>query len=456
MRAQTFATVFGKVADPLHAGIADAIVTVVSQDTGFRRVTQSGAGGAFQVGGLEPGAYKITVQREGFKTVQRFDVELRAAATRADFNLEVGSMHETVFVRGAAPMLERADAATGALFTSGEIARLPLNGGGLFNLVEMVPGANIVPATRGDAGQFTASGQRANTNIFTIDGVSANTGVAAGGLPAQAGGGTLPAASAFGSLDPLISLNAIDEVQAQTSTTVAQFGRMPGANIGVTSQTGANQFHGESQYQNRNELTAANDWFANRAAIGLAPERFNDFTQTFGGPIQRDSAFFFLSYQNLHLREPFVATQAVPDSFTRLNAAQWAQSAVSLFPLPNQGYIAPGVGQWTGGTDEPASLQAGSARIDRAFGTRFNLFGRYGDSPSSNTFGNISLGHLDLRSQTLTLGFTARPWARLTFDARVNESQTGAESSWQIPGETASGARPFLRAASLQRRHRIP
>ena len=409
-------------------------MTIVSQDTGFRRVMQSDPTGAFQAAGLEPGAYKITVQKEGFRTVQRFDVRLKGgAATPADFQLDLGSIHDTVIVRGTAPIIERSDAATGGQFEAGEIARLPLNGGGLLDLIEMVPGANIVPATRGDAGQFTATGQRANTNIFTIDGVSANTGVAAGGVPAQAGGGTLPAASAFGSLDPLISLNAVEEVHAQTSTTVAQFGRMPGANVGVTSQSGGNQIHGETEYANRNELTGANDWFANRGGIGRAPQRLNDFTQTIGGAIRRDQSFFFLSYQNVGLREEFLNTLAVPDSFARASAGAWAQTAVNLFPLPNQGYLAPGIGQWTGGSDQPASLQAGSARFDQALGSRVNLFARYSDAPSSNDFGNLSINNLYLRSQTLTLGATVRAFRRLTFDARANESQTMAESSWGIP-----------------------
>ena len=73
-----------------------------------------------------------------------------------------------------------------------DLDRLPLNGRGLLTMLELVPGTNVIPATRGEAGQFTASGQRPNTNYFTVDGVSANTGVAAGGLPAQSTGGVLP------------------------------------------------------------------------------------------------------------------------------------------------------------------------------------------------------------------------------------------------------------------------
>jgi hypothetical protein len=337
-------------------------------------------------------------------------------------------------------MLERTDAATGATFGSAEIARLPLNGGGMLNVIELIPGANVVPATRGDPGQFTASGQRANTNLFTIDGISANTGIAAGGLPSQASGGTLPAASAFGSFDSLISVNAIDELQAQTSTPSAPIGRMPGANVGVTSQAGSNDFHSQTQVQNRENFLGSNDWFANRAGIPRPSESVNQLQQTLGGPIHRDSTFFFLSYQVMGLREAYLGTQAVPDSFSRDQAGPWAQAAVNLFPSPNQGYLAPGVAQWTGGSDEPASLQAGSLRIDRTLGSHVNFFGRYSDSPSSNDFGNISISKLNVRSQALTFGITAHPFHRLTLDGRVNESQTTVESSWSVPAAGASAA----------------
>lgn len=425
----------------MRAGVPNAEISVVSQDTGFRRSLESGNDGSFQAGGLEPGAYKITVQKEGFKAMQVFDLELKAAgARRIDFPLEVGSVHETVYVSAVTSPVDRQDAATGGVFTARDLAHLPLNGGGLLDVLELVPGANVVPATRGDPGQFTAAGQRPNTNIFTIDGVSANTGVAAGGLPAQASGGTLPAASAFGSLDPLITLNAIDEVHAQTSTTVAQFGRMPGANVGLTSQSGANQFHGQTEYRNRESFLGANDWFGNRAGIPLQTESLNEFTQTLGGPVRRNSTYFYFAYQAMRLQEPFLETLAVPDSFARTQTGTWDQAAVNFFPLPNQGYLAPGAGQWTGVTDEPATLQSGSARIDQSLGSRVNLFARYSDTPSANAYGNLSINYLNLRSQSLTLGVTARPFSRLTFDARINESQTSVQSAWDIPAAGAQAS----------------
>jgi len=265
---------------------------VVSQDTGFRRTTESDAVGTYQVGALEPGSYKVTASREGFQSFSRFDVPVAAgASTRADFPLRVGSVYDTVTVRGIAPLLNESDASTGAGFEAGEIARLPLNGGGLLDLIQMVPGVNVVPATRGDAGQFTTTGQRPNANYFTIDGVSANTGIAAGGLPAQASGGTLPATSAFGSLDSLISPGAVEEVQAQTSTTVAQFGRMPAP----TSASPANPV--PTNFTAIRCTRFATSCWARTTGSPTAPvwvrrrERLNEAMQTMGGPIQRDKTF---------------------------------------------------------------------------------------------------------------------------------------------------------------------
>ncbi len=433
--SSTFSSVSGRVLDASQLGIGAASVTIVNQENGFRRTTETHPDGSYAAGSLEPGLYKITVRHDGFRGVERFDVELKpASGTRADFDLEVGSRFDTVTVRGAAPLVNSSDATTGTTFTRSETARLPVNGGGLANVIDLAPGANTVPATRGDAGQFTVNGQRANTNYFTIDGVSANTGVSAGGLPAQANGGTLPSVSAFGSFDTLIPLTSVEDLRVQTSSTVAQFGRMPGANIGVSSQAGANESHGSLAYLIRNELIGANDWFSNRAGLGIAPTRLHQVAATFGGPIRRNTTFFFASYEKVALLEPFTATQAVPSLDVRQSATSWAQPALHLFPTGNQGALNANLDQWTGGSDQPAALQAGSARIDQAIGSRLNFFGRYADAPSQNQFGSVAINDLHLRTQSLTLGLTFRPAAPLTLDTRANESMTHADSLWTEAG----------------------
>ncbi|MDR3703648.1 MAG: carboxypeptidase regulatory-like domain-containing protein [Candidatus Sulfopaludibacter sp.] len=445
--AQDYSTLYGRVADVSEGGIAGAAISVVNEDTGTRRAARSESDGAYSVSSLEPGSYTVTVRKESFRPFIRFGVRLEAnSATRADFVLLVGSMLESITVHGTAPTLERADASTGTVFEHEEIDRLPLNGGGLLGLLEMVPGTNVTPATRGEAGQFTTNGQRPNANYFTVDGVSANNGITAGGLPAQSTGGTLPAVSAFGSMDALISLEAVQEVHAQTSTTVAEFGRLPGASIALNSQAGGNEFHGSTLYRLRNELLSANDWFANQAALNRLPLRLNGVTQTIGGPIRRNRTFFFLSYEHIALNQPFVWAQPVPSLAIRPTFEPWGQAAASLYPAPNGAALTQNVGIWTGHTNQPAGLNTGGIRLDQALTSRITLFGRYNDSPSTNQFGSPQVNRLDLRAQSLTLGVNARPTSNLTVDVRVNESQSRADSLWTPECALQSLTTQFLNA----------
>ena len=304
-------------------------------------------------------------------------------------------------------------------------------GAACLTLIELIPGTSVVPATRGDAGQFSTNGMRANTNYFTVDGVSANVGVSAGGLPAQSTGGALPALSAFGSLDSLISTEALQEFRLQTSTTVAEFGRMPGASVAISSRAGSEDFHGGTLFRRRDSFLTANDWFANRQGDARAPLHYQDVAQSVGGPVRRQRTFFFLSFEHINLNEPYVWEQPVPSVPVRGVLLSTVQPLVNLFPLPNGPVLGTtGNADWLGQINRPASLTSGSARIDQAITPRITLFGRYSDSPSVNEFGTPEVNHLDLRSQSLTFGLNARATARSVLDFRVNESQSTANSVW--------------------------
>jgi hypothetical protein len=442
---------FGRILDPSEGAVAEAAVTVTSEDTGFRRVTSSDPAGNFAVASLDPGVYKITVRKDGFRTAVRFGVRLLPdTPVRADFVLPVGSVEETITVEDTEPLAGRTDPSTGGGLQRDEIERLPLNGGGILGMLELTGGTNVVPATRGEAGQFTSTGQRPNTNSFTVDGVSANTGVTAGGLPAQSTGGVLPAVSAFGSLDSLIALDAVEQFRVRTSTSVAEFGRMPGAAVSLTTRSGSNQFHGTTSYGIRNELANANDWFGNAAGYGPLPLRLQDASQTFGGPLRRNRTFFFLSYEHMALLQPFVWSQPVPSPAGRQTVGIWVQPVLNLFPAPTNPATSASIGEWTGRTDHPAHLDAGGVRIDQAIGSRVSLFGRYNDSPSDNAFGTLAVDQLSLRSQSLTLGLNARPWSGLVLDFRANESESRADSVWTGNGPGGTGCELDLLAADFE------
>jgi hypothetical protein len=438
LNAQNYTLVTGIIQDASGASAPACLVSVVNEDTGFRRVTQSQSDGGYVVSSLQPGVYKITVRKEGFRTAIRFGVRLNPSqSSRVDFRLVVGSVQETVTVEGATPLLNTEDASVGTLVGRDEIERLPLNGGVLLGLLQLAPGVVVTPATRGEAGQFTVAGQRPNTNAFLVDGVSANSGVSGGGLPAQSTGAALPGMTAFGSLDGLLSRDALLEARVQTSTTVPEFGRLPGAQISLSSRSGSNQLHGSLFSGLRNELLDANDWFANQHGDGRASLRLQDFAATLGGPLRRNRTFFFLSYEGMRLSQPFVWRQPVPTLAARDGASAWVQPVLSLFPEPNGPGLGNDLAQWTAGISRPSRLDTGGARLDHAISSRLTAFARYSDSPSSTEFGGSPVNFLDVRSRSVTLGLNFRARPDLLFDLRLNASSAKANSHWEPPGSAS-------------------
>ena len=437
LRAQQYTHISGVIVDASTASVPDAMVSVVDEDTGFHHATLTKSDGGYLIASLQPGLYKITVRKIGFRTMIRFGIRVNETQpARVDFKLVVGSLQETITVEGSPTLLHSDDAAVGTVVGTDQIERLPLNGGPLLSLLELTPGLIVTPATRGEAGQFTVNGQRPNTHYFTVDGVSANSGVSGGGTAAEATGGALPGMTAFGSLDGLVSVGALQEVRTQTSTTGAEFGRLPGAQISLTSRSGSNQLHGSLADSFRNDALDANDWFANQHGDGRAPLRLQDFSAALGGPLWRDRTFFFASYEGLRMEQPFVWNVPVPSLASRENSLPWAEPLLNMFPAPNGPDLGKGLAEWTGGVSRPARFDAGALRLDNAFTSRLTGFARYSETPSSTEYGSDPVNSLDIRSRSVTAGLTLRAQPRLVFDLRLNASSATVTSVWQQNGAT--------------------
>ena len=435
--AENYTHLAGVILDSSGASVPGAMVSVVNEDTGLRRGTLSQPDGGYLVSSLQPGAYKITVRKPGFRTMIRFGVKLtEEQPARVDFRLVVGSIQETITVESSAPPIQTEDASVSTRVGREEIERLPADGRGLLGLLQLAPGLLVTPATRGESGQFTVNGQRPNTNYFTVDGASANSGVSGGGLPAQSTGGSLPGMTAFGSLDSLTSLDSLQELRVETSTSPAEFGRMPGAQISLLTRSGSNELHGDLLYAFRNEALDANNWFANQHGDPRAPLRLQDYSGALGGPLWRDHTFFFVSYEGMHLQEPFIWVQPVPSLAARQGSLPWAEPLLNLFPEPNGPDLGNGLAEWTGRTSRPARLDAGSARLDHTFSSRLTAFARYNNSPSSTEFGANPVNILDLRTQSLTVGFDLRARANWLIDLRLNAADASASSVWSQGGPT--------------------
>lgn len=424
-------TISGLIVDPTGAIIVGADILLANDATGVQYSAETNGSGIYLVPNLLPGTYRLQVSKIGFKTLIKPDIILNVQdALAINFTLPVGAASETVTVTGGAPLINTESGAVSTVIDSDFVENLPLNGRSFNTLLQLTPGVVIAPtnsAFANNGGQFSISGQRTSANNFLIDGVSANFGVGPVSGQGTAGTGAAQAFSVLGGTSSLVSVEALQEFRIETSSFAPEFGRSPGGQVILTTRPGTNDFHGGAYEYFRNDVLDANDWFAKRAGEPRAPERHNDFGAYLGGPVQKDKTFFFLSYEGARLREPDTVVQSVPSEFARTTAPAPIAPFIDAYPQPDDRTVTPGVytSPFTGNFSNPATLDAGSVRIDHVFNSRLSVFGRYNDAPSKAGVRVNALSEFDqtvVNTKTLTLGMTLAMSPRVADSARANYS----------------------------------
>ncbi len=213
-------------------------------------------------------------------------------------------------------------------------------------MIELTPGTVLTAASYNEPGQYSVHGQRQNANYYMIDGVSANVGISGGPPLNETANGSIPAFTAFGGTNGMVSEDAMQEFRIQTSTYAPEFGRTPGAQISIVTRSGTNSFHGTAFEYLRNEAFDANDWFANSLGLPRAKMRQNDFGGVFGGRFAGIAPFFFFSYEGLRLLLPKVYDSVVPSLGARQSAIPSMQPLLNAFPLPNGRDFGSGLAQF--------------------------------------------------------------------------------------------------------------
>jgi hypothetical protein len=339
MRAQTdVAQLSGSITDSTGAVLPHAVILIVNQDTGIYRSVQSDQDGQYTAPALQPGHYRITVKADGFKTLVTQQVSLNVAQKASvSFKLEVGSKNETVTVDGSGSDINTTDATVSTVIDRQFVENIPLNGRTLQSLITDALGV-VTTSTpvAGEQGQFSSVGQRAGSNYFSIDGVSANFGIEPAQYLAEGGNGGLPALSAMGTTATLVSLDELQEFRLESSTYTPEFGRGSGAQIVLLTRSGTSQFHGSVFDYFRNDALDATDWFASNTGQPKPRERQNDFGGTLGGPIFKSRTFFSSPTKVTRHAANFSesADCAVGRSDVR-GAPGTIQTILKAFPLPN-------------------------------------------------------------------------------------------------------------------------
>jgi hypothetical protein len=443
-RADELAAVTGLVTDPNGRSVPGVTVMITNLATNIASRTVTNDQGIYRVPSLQPGIYRMTVDKDGFKSIVKSGIELHVQDVASiNFELQVGSVNETVTVTAGGQVINTTDATVSTVVDRQFAENLPMNGRSFQTLIELTPGVVLTPLNSSDSGQFSVNGQRAVSNYWTVDGVSANFGVSPYESPGNGSGGSTPSFSALGGTNSLVSVDALQEFRILTSTYAPEFGRTPGGQISIVTRSGTNQWHGTAFEYLRNDALDASDWFngyTNNPPLPKAEERQNDFGGTFSGPIVKDRTFFFFSYEGLRLRLPQTVLTSVPDIAARQNAVPAMQAFLNAYPLPNGPEVLDPSGNPTGAAhfnssfSNSSSLDAYSVRVDQKLTNRVSLFGRFNYSPSAlvvRGFGPQSLNTVSpvgIDTLTATIGSTWAISALATNDLRFNFSREASRN----------------------------
>lgn len=285
----------GIVSDPQGRPIAGATVKLNSEEKNISRTQSTSEDGEYLFTAVPPATYRIEIEVKGFKKASITDIQAQVdTPANVDAQLEVGDISETVSVSGAgeAP-LNTTDATIGNTFESRRISELPLNARNVVGLLSLQPGV-----TRGGS----VNGGRSDQANITLDGVDVNE---------QQRGIDVVTGEAFASVIR-VTPDSVQEFRVITTNANAEQGRSSGAQVSLVTKSGTNDWHGLLYEYHRNTITSANDFFNNKAGVARPQLLRNIFGGTVGGPIKRDRAFFFFSYEGFREATATSVVRTVP------------------------------------------------------------------------------------------------------------------------------------------------
>jgi hypothetical protein len=276
----TTGTIQGTVLDANGAAVAGAEVEVKNVDTNFTRNTTTDEDGRFAAPQLPSGRYNVTVTKTGFATlvVEKADLTV-GQAMNLPLSMKVSSLQETVTIT-ATPTVDTVKTESSTTLNETTVNTTPILGRKFEDLLTLTPGVSVVQGPDGD--EITFAGQRGVFNNVSLDGGDYNNGFFGEQLGGQRAAIDIP-------------LDAVKEFQVVATGATAEFGRTAGGIINVITKSGTNQVHGSLFHFQRLEALTANT----SDGKPLKDFRREQFGGTIGGPIQKDKAFYFFSFEGI-------------------------------------------------------------------------------------------------------------------------------------------------------------
>lgn len=417
---QSTAVLKGTVTDALGAAIPHAKVAVKNQGTGEEWNTESDNVGNYLVPSLPVGLYQVSISAAGFEVSVVHNVTLNAATTiTQNVQLQIGQVSQEISIEVDSPVIDASTIAMGQVIDQKTTQEIPLNGRHFVDLSLLTPGTVTPPQNgfltaplrgQGSFG-FVTAGQREDTVNYLVNGINLSDMVQ-------------------NQITFQPSINTVSEFKVDNSTYSAEYGRNSGAIVNIATRSGSNDFHGEIFDFIRNNSVDARNFF-NPVSVPQSPFIRNNFGAAMGGPVRRNRAHFFASYEGLRQRQGVTINSLV------LSPAQQAQAQASTDPavkalaalIPCSQPTAPGCTTagvnsfFVGSATAPVNIDQGTSDLDVELGHQDRLHGY------------VAIQE-DLRQEPTLQGDTLPGWG----DTRTSRRQIGTISEDHIFGPSLTNS----------------
>jgi len=272
----------GHVLDESKAALPGATVRARNVATGFTRSATSSGLGTYRLEFLPPGQYEVTAALASFATAVAKDIVVQVGtSSNVDFAMKLGGVSETLTVSAESPLVQTTKSDVGQVINSTLIESMPLSGRRFQDLSLLVPGtrpSNYYDPTKTEVGGISYGGMTGRSVNITVDGGDNNDGVVRGLLQQ-------------------FSEDAIQEYKVTTGRYSAEFGRSTGGVVSVVTKSGTNDVHGSAFLFARDKSLNSPTYFEEQQGIGKQPFQQQQTGGTIGGPIRKNLAHYFISYE---------------------------------------------------------------------------------------------------------------------------------------------------------------
>jgi hypothetical protein len=419
----TTGSISGSVLDSSKAVLPGVSIEVVNVDTGARRSLVTDADGRFRALNLPPARYAVAAELSGFNKAEATDIVVQIGIdSPVSLTLGVGGVSESVTVQGEAALVDLSAAVVGGVVTTQQISELPLNGRSFMQLATLQAGVSVSRTTERDftggfgGTQIAIAGARPEQTGYLLEGT--NIADVSDKAPSSVAG-------------VMLGVDTVQEFSVQTHGYSAEFGRAAGGIISAVTKSGTNRFRGTTFEFVRNSALDAKGFFDE----GDDPPSFrrNQFGATLGGPIVRNTLFFFGSYEGLRERLGTTRFARVPNAAAHNGLLPDGRGGLRpvavhptfrpyldlIYPLPNGRDFGDGTAEFVHAPTEPTDEDFLVGKIDWNLRSSDNVNLRISSDQSDN---QVWADHPDFTNVTATdTRYITSQWQRVFSSGLLNE-----------------------------------